>query len=178
MGRYGCGARPRGGKCGSHRRGRRSEFQQTGVQAWADFAEWALGACDVGLRSQSPGHLTVRLSWFYAPERAGASALVTFDQGFIRGFSAAELASNIRRRHTGAFAFGGVVPMDEPHRVRGPADAPYPDISLEPSGLGVSVVLPERTASAAGWVLATVVDVACVLAPETEDFAVRIAQIA
>ena len=69
------------------------------------------------------------------------------------------------------------MPIDELHRVRGPADAPYPDISLEPSGLGVSVVLPEWSAGAAGWILATVVDEVRVLAPETENFAVRIARI-
>ena len=68
--------------------------------------------------------------------------------------------------------------MDEPHRVRAPADTPYPDISLEPSGLGVSMVLPEWSAGAAGWILAIVVDEVRVLAPEIENFAVRIARIA
>lgn len=130
-----------------------------------------------GPRSRFSGHLAAGLSWFDTPEPARVSALVTFDRRSLSGFSAVELASNIRRRHTGALAFGGVVPVGEPHRVRGPADAPYPDISLEPSGLGVSMVLPEWTASAAGWILATVVDEVRVLAPETENFAVRIAQI-
>ena len=131
-----------------------------------------------GPRIRFSGHLAAGLSWFDTPQQARVSALVTFDRRSLSGFSAVELASNIRRRHTGAFAFGGVVPVDEPHRVRRPADAPYPDISLEPSGLGISVVLPEWTASAAGWTLATVVDEVRVLAPETEDFAVRIARVA
>ena len=86
-----------------------------------------------------------------------------------------ELASNVRRRNTGVFEFGDVVAVSEPHRVSMPAGTPRPDIPLEPSGVGVSVVLPEWTASAVGWTLATVVDVARVMAPETENFAVRIA---
>ncbi len=130
-----------------------------------------------GSRGRFPGHLASGLSWFDTPEQARASALVTFDRGSLRGLSAVELASNIRRRNTGTFAFGNVVPVNERHRVRTPADMPYPQISLEPSGLGVSVVLPEWTAGAVGWTLATVVDVARVLAPETENFAVRIARI-
>ena len=70
-----------------------------------------------------------------------------------------------------------VVFVRERHRVRMPGDTPRPDIPLEPSGVGVSVVLPEWTASAVGWTLATMVDVARVMAPETENFAVRIAQV-
>ena len=130
-----------------------------------------------GPRSRFSGHLAPGLSWFDTPEQARVSALVTFDRGSLNGLSAVELASNIRRRHTGAFAFGGIVTIDEPHRVRGPADTPYPDISLEPSGLGVSMVLPEWSAGAVGWILATVVDEVRVMAPETENFAVRIARI-
>ena len=131
----------------------------------------------VKFRGGFPGHLTSGLNWFDTPEQAGPSALVTFDRGFLGGESAVELASNIRRRNTGAFEFGDVVSVPERHRVRRPADTPRPDIPLEPSGLGVSVVLPEWTASAVGWTLATVVDVARVMAPETENFAVRVAQI-
>ena len=70
-----------------------------------------------------------------------------------------------------------VVSVREWHRIRLPADTPHPNIPLEPSGLGVSVVLPERTASAVGWTLTTVVDLARVIAPETENFAIRIAQV-
>ena len=72
------------------------------------------------------------------------------------------------------FEFGDVVSVGERHRVRMPAGTPRPEIPLEPSGAGVSVMLPERTASAVGWTLATVVDVARVMAPETENFAVRL----
>ena len=128
-------------------------------------------------RSRFPGHLTSGLSWFDASEQAGPSALVSFDQGFLGGHSVVELASNVRRRNTGVFEFGDVVSVAEPHRVRMPADTPRPDIPLEPSGVGVSVVLPEWTASAVGWTLTTVVDVARVMAPATENFAVRIAQV-
>jgi len=64
-----------------------------------------------------------------------------------------------------------VVFVRERDRVRMPTNTSPPNISLEPSGLGISMVLPEWTASAAGWTLATVVEAACVMAPETENFA-------
>ena len=41
----------------------------------------------------------------------------------------------------------------------------------------MSVVLPEWIAGAAGWALATVVSIACVIAPETKNFVLRVAQI-
>lgn len=97
----------------------------------------------LGPRSRFPGHLTSGLSWFDKPEQVGPSALVAFDQGFLRGLSAVELASNIRRRNTGAFEFGEVVSVPEQSRVRMPAATPQPDIPLEASDLGVSVMLPE-----------------------------------
>ena len=151
-------------------------LRRIGATEVSGFQVTCYGA-HLGPRSRFPGHLTSGLSWFDASEQAGPSALVTFDQGFLGGHSAVELASNVRRRNTGAFEFGDVVSVPEPHKVRMPVDTPYPSISVEPSGHGVSAMLPEWTASAAGWTLATVVDVARVMAPETENFAVRIAQV-
>ena len=48
---------------------------------------------------------------------------------------------------------------------------------LEPSALGVSATMPEWTASAAGWVLASVNDAARAIAAGVEDFAVRITRV-
>ncbi|MCY4558482.1 MAG: hypothetical protein OXF79_19330 [Chloroflexi bacterium] len=151
-------------------------LRRIGATEVSGFQVTCYGAC-LGPRSRFPGHLASGLSWFGATEQAGPRALVSFDEGFLGGHSAVELASNVRRRNTGAFEFGDVVSVPEPHKVRMPAGTPRPDIPLEPSGVGVSVVLPEWTASAVGWTLATVVDVARVMAPEIENFAVRIAQV-
>ena len=48
---------------------------------------------------------------------------------------------------------------------------------LEPSALGVSATMPEWTANASGWVLASVNDAARAIAPGVEDFAVRITRV-
>ena len=93
----------------------------------------------LGSSGRFPGHLTSGLSWFDASDKAGTSALVSFDQGFLGGHSAVELASNVRRRNTGVFEFGDLLSVGGRHRVRMPAGTPRPDISLEPSGVGVSV---------------------------------------
>ena len=150
-------------------------LRRIGATEVSGFQVTCYGA-DLGPRSRFSGHLTSGPSWFDAFEQAGPSALVSFDQGFLGRFSAVEFTSNVRRRNTGAFEFGDVVSVPEPHKVRMPAGTPRPEIPLEPSGVGVSVVLPEWTASAAGWTLATVVDVARVMTPETENFAVRLAR--
>ena len=140
-------------------------LRRIGVTEVSGFQVTCYGA-HLGSRNRFPGHLVSGLSWFDTTEQAGPSALVTFDQGFLGGHSAVELASNVRRRNTSVFEFGDVVSVGERHGVRMPADTPRPDIPLEPSGVGVSVVLPEWTAGAAGWTLATVVDVARVVAPK------------
>ena len=104
--------------------------------------------------------------------------MVAFDQRFLGGCSAVELVRNVRRRNTGTFAFGEAVSVLDQYIVRRLADTPHPNIPIELSGLGLSVVLPEWTASAVGWASATGVDVARVRAPETKNFAVRIARVA
>ena len=47
--------------------------------------------------------------------------------------------------------------MPEQHSVKGPVEMPWTVISPARSSLGVSVTLPEWTASAMGWVLANVI---------------------
>ncbi len=56
-------------------------------------------------------------------------------------------------------------------------EAPVRSISLAHSGLGVSVTLPEWTASAAGWVLASVVDAARLIEPDVSNFSVRVTRV-
>ncbi len=125
----------------------------------------------------SVGHLVSGASWFDIPLQVGADTLVAYDSGFLGGHTEAELVASIQRRHTGAFEFGPPVAVPEDHFIRVPATTPRPNISLEPSGLGVPVALPEWTASAAAWVLATVINTAHTIAPDVENFAVRVTRV-
>ena len=125
----------------------------------------------------SVGHLVSRAGWFDIPPPVGADALIAFDSGFLGGHTEAELVASIQRRHTGAFEFGPPVAVPEQHFIRVPASTPRPDISLEPSGLGVPVALPQWTASAAGWVLANTINTARDFAPDVETLAVRITRV-
>ena len=129
-------------------------------------------------RGRYRSHLIGGASWFdVLPRRDSASAFVAFDVGFTGSSSIADLMR--RTRYTNDFPFSFDVEQDVPeqHKVRIPGSTPFPDTPLEPSNTGISVSLPEWSASAAGWVLATVIDAAHTIAPDAEDFAVRITRV-
>jgi len=67
--------------------------------------------------------------------------------------------------------------VPEQHWISAPGEMPVSGASLAPSGLGVSVTLPEWTASAVGWVLAKVIDTARASAPDVPNFAVRVTRV-
>ena len=117
------------------------------------------------------------LNWFNTTMKRRADALIAFDQEFLGGHTEAELLARLRRRNTGSFEFGPVVAVPEQHSVRAGVEAPHRYISPAHSGLGVSVTLPEWTASAAAWVLAMVIDTARVSAPDVSNFTVRIVRV-
>lgn len=122
----------------------------------------------------SQGHPVSGVSWFDISPQAAADALITFDSRLLGGHTEGDLVTCMRRWRTGAFEFGPPVAGPGQHQVRVPDSSPRPDTPLEPSGLGIPVRLPEWTGSAAGWALARVVFAARDLAPDVEDFAVRI----
>jgi hypothetical protein len=76
-----------------------------------------------------------------------------------------------------SFEFGPVVAVPEQHRISAPVEMPWSGVSPARSGLGVSVTLPEWTASAVGWVLAKVIDAARTGAPDVPNFAVRVTRV-
>ena len=88
-----------------------------------------------------------------------------------------ELFARLQRRNNGSFEFGPVVAVPEQYSIKAGAEYPILFISPAHSGLGLSVTLPEWTASAAGWVLATVIDAARTIAPDVRNFAVRITRV-
>ena len=132
-----------------------------------------------GAKSRSFGsHLVSGLNWFNTTQKARADALIAFDQELLGGHTEAELVASLQRWNTGSFEFGPVVAVPEQHSIKVPVYND-PSISLHPahSGLGVSVTLPEWTASAAAWVLGSVIDAARDLAPDVGYFAVRMTQV-
>ena len=124
-------------------------------------------------RTPSYGELVGVLNWFNTIPKGRADALITFDQELLGGHTEAELVANLQRKNTGLFEFGPVVAVPEQHSIKPGVEAPVRSLSPALSGLGVSVKLPEWTASAAAWVLAMVVDAAGTKAPDVSNFAVR-----
>ena len=123
------------------------------------------------------GHLAYAPNWFdIVSQQARADAIIAFDQGFLGGHTEAEMVASLRRRSTGSLEFGPVVAVPEQYSIE-VEEQPFRSISPAHSGLGVSVTLPEWTASAAGWVLAKVVNAARDFSPDVRNFAVRITRV-
>ena len=131
---------------------------------------------DTGVGPRGRG-LAYAPNWFEtAIQQARPDALIAFDQGFLGGHTEAELVDRLQRKNAGTFEFGPVVVVPEQHSIE-VQDQPFHSITPARSGLGVSVTLPEWTASSAAWVLASVIDAARDLAPDVPNFAVRITRV-
>ena len=114
--------------------------------------------------------------WFKTAPQESADALIAFDHEMLGGHSEAELLATLRRRSMGSFKFGPVVAVPEQHSIKVREQSIH-SFTPAQSGLGVSATLPEWTASAAGWVLAAVIDAARDFAPDVENLAVRITRV-
>ena len=144
-------------------------IELSGLQVTASSLEPSTRSCI--------GDLVSGLNWFNTTPKARTDALIAVDNELLGGHTEAELFARLQRRNNGSFEFGPVVAVPEQYSIK--AGAEYPILSISPvhSGLGLSVTLPEWTASAAGWVLATVIDAARTIAPDVRNFAVRITQV-
>ena len=141
----------------------------SGLQVTANFLEpWT---------QSYAGDLVSALNWFNTTLKGQANALISFDQEFLGGHTETELVSSLGRRNTGSFEFGPLVSVPEKHSVKTGVEAPIRSISPGRSGLGLSVSLPEWTASTAAWVLAMIIDTARVIAPDVSNFAVRVTRV-
>ena len=141
----------------------------SGLQVTANFLEpWT---------QSYAGDLVSGLNWFNTTLKGRVDALIAFDQEFLGGHTESELVSSLGRRNTGSSEFGPVVSVPEQHSVKAGVEAPIRSISPGRSGLGLSVSLPEWTASAAAWVLAMVIDTARGRAPDVSNFAVRVTRV-
>ena len=144
-------------------------IELSGLQVTASSLEPSTRSCF--------GDLVSGLNWFNTTPKERTDALIAVDNELLGGHTEAELFARLQRRNNGSFEFGPVVAVPEQYSIK--AGAEYPILSISPvhSGLGLSVTLPEWTASAAGWVLATVIDAARTIAPDVRNFAVRITQV-
>ena len=135
-------------------------------------------AYDLDPSTRSPaGDLVSGLNWFSTTLKGKADALIVFNQELLGGQTEAELVAGLQWRNSGLFEFGPVVVVPEQHSIKAAFEWPHRTISPAHSGLGVSVMLPEWTASAVGWVLATVIDSARVGASDVSNFAVRVTRV-
>ena len=144
------------------------DIELSGLQVTANFLDD---------RAQSLGDLVGMLNWFNTTPKGGADALIAFDEELLGGHTEAELVASLHRRNTGSFEFGPVVAVPEQHSIKVGVETPIRSISAARSGLGLSVTLPEWTASAAAWALAIVIDTARANAPDVSKFAVRVVRV-
>ena len=141
----------------------------SGLQVTASFGDGEAQSC---IR-----YLVSVLNWFNTNVKAGAEAIVAFDQHLLGGDKVSELVATLQRRNTYPFEFSAFTPVSEKHMVSIPAET-RPNHPVAPqSDTGVFVTLPEWTPSAAGWVLASIVDAARLINPDATEFAVRLTRV-
>ena len=152
-------------------------LRRIGITAVSGFQLICYGAnLQPGGRYRS--HLIGGSSWFDVRlQEEPTNALVALDEGLICGPQAAELMRKLRYRNDFPFSFDLLSEVPDQYQVRTPGSVPKPNVSFEPSDVGVSVKMPEWTASAVGWVLATVVDSTRAIVPGVENFALRITRV-
>ena len=142
------------------------------------FGIQVTAAYDLDPITRSPaGDLVSALNWFNTTLKGKADALIAFNQELLGGQTEEELVAGLQWRNTGLFKFGPVAALPEQHSIKASFEWPERPISPARSGLGVSVMLPEWTASAVGWALATVIDAARAGAPDVRNFAVRVTRV-
>ena len=122
------------------------------------------------------GHLVSMLNWFNTNLESIACAIVSFEQDQLGGRDVSELVAYLQSRNTGSFEFRSVVDVPEEHMVEVSTGEHFHPVK-PPSDQGVSVIMPEWTPSAAGWVLGSVIDAARTIEPASGGFAVRVTRL-
>ena len=140
----------------------------SGFQVTASYIEANAQSC---LR-----YLVAVLNWFNTDLKAGADAIVAFDQDLLGSHAVSELVATFQHRNTGPFEFRTSATVPEKHGVKVPVETLYRPVAPQPD-IGVLVTMPEWTPSAAGWVLASVVDAARLIEPDVSNFAIRVTRV-
>lgn len=107
--------------------------------------------CDLTSRGAGGSDLQSALNWFSVIPNARAGALIVIEDESLAQ-TADELVVRLEWLNTGPFAFGRQAGLPDRHSGAAPGD-----VVASPGRLGVSVTLPEWTAAAAAWALATVI---------------------
>ena len=144
------------------------DVELSGFQVTASFIEANAQSC--------LWYLVAVLNWFNTDLKAGADAIVAFDQDLLGGHNVSELVTTLQQWNTSPFEFRTSAAVPEKYRVKVPAETPYHPVAPQPD-IGVLVTMPEWTPSAAGWVLASVVDAAQLIEPDVSNFAIRVTRV-
>ena len=144
------------------------DVELSGFQVTTSFTETNAQSC--------LSYLVAVLNWFNTDLKAGADAIVSFDQDLLGSHAVSELVATLQHRNTGPFEFRTSAAVTEKYRVKVPVETPYHPVPPH-TDIGVLVTMPEWTPSAVGWVLASVVDAARLIEPGVSDFAIRVTRV-
>ena len=144
------------------------DVELSGFQVTASFIEANAQSC--------LWYLVAVLNWFNTDLKAGADAIVAFDQDLLGGHNVSELVTTLQQWNTSPFEFRTSAAVPEKYRIKVPVETPYHPVAPQPD-IGVLVTMPEWTPSAAGWVLASVVDAAQLIEPDVSNFAIRVTRV-
>lgn len=122
------------------------------------------------------GYLGSVLNWFNLDSKARTDAIVAFDQALLKDDDVSKLVAGLRRRNNGTFEFRSVVAVPEECMVEVTTSAFLHPVTPQ-SHQGVLVSLPEWTPSAAGWVLARVMDAGRKIRLDVSSLAIRITRV-
>ena len=122
------------------------------------------------------GYLGSVLNWFNIDSKTSADAIVAFDQALLKDDDVHKLVAGLRRRKHGTFEFSSVVDVPEVCRVEVTTSAFLHAVTAQ-TNQGVLVSLPEWTPSAAGWVLARIMDAGRKIRPDASSLAIRITRV-
>ena len=122
------------------------------------------------------GYLGSVLNWFNLDSKARADAIVAFDQALLKDDDVHKLVAGLRRRKNGTFEFRSVVDVPDECMVKVTTSAFLHPVTPQ-TNQGVLVSLPEWTPSAAGWVLARVMDAGRKIRPDASSLAIRITRV-
>ncbi len=136
----------------------------------------ALQVTGMHLRSSRScvGDLVSWLNWYNAAPGPASTAVLAVDGDLFGHRPEAGLLANLQRWNTGGFEFGPLVDLEVGHLVEVSVGWGHLVPKVARSGFGVSVTMPEWTASAVGWVLASVLEAARPAAGEERGCAIRV----
>ena len=129
------------------------------------------------LRKEScRSYLTSSLNWFDTNLTGGADAIVSFNQALLGDREFSDLLARLINWRDVPFHFSAIRNIPERCRIEQSESTVWPE-ATQTSPQGLLVSMPEWTPSAAGYVLATVIDLARDFAQGTETLAIRTTRI-